>query len=287
MGRGPELSDFIKGVIIGLKKCGKSVRGISKELNIPKSTIHSILTKKGGPANKKRSGRPSKLSDRDRRNVFKQAKKGNLNCSEIVKTLQLPVSPGTISKLLKDSTEFIYKKRKPTPVLTDQHKKTRLYWSEEKTSWKEQWKSIIFSDEKKWNLDGPDGHQYYWHHVGEEEQSYSTRQNGGGSVMVWGAFSASGKSKISFLEGNQTAHHYIRTLKDYLIPFLWGDNPEDSVFQQDNAPIHKAGVTLDWIISKGIQLLDWPARSPDLNRLKIYGASWFVRYIAMGGSLRP
>jgi len=47
------------------------------------------------------------------------------------------------------------------------------------------WNSIIFSDEKKFNLDGPDGYQYYWRDLRKEKETYFTRHSGGGSVMVW------------------------------------------------------------------------------------------------------
>ncbi len=65
------------------------------------------------------------------------------------------------------------------------------------------WTNIIFSDEKKCNLDAPDGWQYYWHDLRKEEQYFSKRASGGGSVMVWATFSAQGKTQIPFLKGSQ------------------------------------------------------------------------------------
>ncbi|ETW02792.1 hypothetical protein H310_05281 [Aphanomyces invadans] len=44
---------------------------------------------------------------------------------------------------------------------------------------------IIWSDEKKFNLDGPDGFQYYWEDLRKEPASFFTRANNGGGVMVW------------------------------------------------------------------------------------------------------
>ena len=63
------------------------------------------------------------------------------------------------------------------------------------------WNSIIFSDEKKFNLDGPDGYQYYWRDLSKEKEMYFTRHSGGGSVMVWGAMAACGLSELAILEG--------------------------------------------------------------------------------------
>ena len=62
---------------------------------------------------------------------------------------------------------------------------------------------MVFSDEKKFNLDGPDCSQCYWHDLRKEKQLYSKRPFEGGSVMVCGAFTASGYADLVVMEGKQ------------------------------------------------------------------------------------
>ena len=64
----------------------------------------------------------------------------------------------------------------------------------------------MFYGEKKFNLDGPDGSPYYWHNLRKEKQLFSKRLFGGGSVMVWGAFSV---SDLVVMEGKQNYARYV------------------------------------------------------------------------------
>ena len=40
------------------------------------------------------------------------------------------------------------------------------------------------------------------------------------------------------------------------------------MFQQDNAPCHKAKSITEWFEQNNIKILQWPARSPDLNPIE-------------------
>ncbi|KAG4042674.1 hypothetical protein PC123_g21839 [Phytophthora cactorum] len=119
--------------------------------------------------------------------------------------------------------------------LMEQHKMDRLNWAKNMIIQPDKWPQIVFSDEKKFNLDGPDGLRHYWRDVRRPARQTVRRQNGGCSVMVWGSFSSAGKSKLAILEGRQTSEHYIYTVSEYMLPFAHLHHGVGYIYQQDNA----------------------------------------------------
>ena len=90
--------------------------------------------------------------------------------------------------------------------------------------------------------------------------------------MVWCAIGGSTQqSELIVMERDPDAKHngytarsYLDTLEEGLLPMYNGD-----LFMQDNASIHTAGVTRDWINKHGILLLNrWPPYLPDLNPIE-------------------
>ena len=63
-------------------------------------------------------------------------------------------------------------------------------------------------------------------------------------VMFWGFITSHGRGKIVPVEGNINLTKYISILTSQLLPFL-GDNEERFIFQQNNAPCHKANEVPD------------------------------------------
>jgi transposase len=67
------------------------------------------------------------------------------------------------------------------------------------------------------------------------------------------------------VSGTLNSAKYVKLLKDFALPIITAKLDEDWLIQQDNAPAHAAGATLDFLERKGVELLGWPSLSPDLN----------------------
>ena len=86
--------------------------------------------------------------------------------------------------------------------------------------------------------------------------------------MIWAAFSAFGKSTLAFVDRRINSAGYQQILGDHLLPYFRRFRAANLTFMQDNASVHASASTKQWLTSNKIPLMDWPARSPDINPIE-------------------
>ncbi|KAL0152830.1 hypothetical protein M9458_051870 [Cirrhinus mrigala] len=111
-----------------------------------------------------------------------------------------------------------------------------------------------------------------WRRRGERSAACNILQHdrfGSGSVMVWGGISLEGRTALHVLaRGSLTAIRYRdEILRPLVRPYAGAVGP-GFLLMQDNARPHVAGVCQQFLQDEGIDAMDWPARSSDLNPIE-------------------
>ena len=89
------------------------------------------------------------------------------------------------------------------------------------------------------------------------------------SVIVWGCVNAHGTGNLHICKGTINAERYIQVLEQHMLPSKQRlFQRYRCLFMQDNAEPHSTRVTTAWLRSKRVQVLDWPASSPDLSPIE-------------------
>ncbi|KAK3556264.1 hypothetical protein QTP70_007073 [Hemibagrus guttatus] len=127
----------------------------------------------------------------------------------------------------------------------------------------EQWKKVTWSDESR-------VHRLPGEHMAPG-CTMGRRQAGRGSVMLWAMFCWETLGPAIHVDVTLTRTTYISIVADHVHPFMDTVFPECcDLFQQDNAPYHKAKVAQEWFDEHNneFEVLTWPSNSPDLNLIE-------------------
>ncbi|KAL0154417.1 hypothetical protein M9458_050266 [Cirrhinus mrigala] len=186
-----------------------------------------------------RAGRPAKLSYRGRRALVREVKKNpKITVAELQRCsreMGESCRNSTIPAALHQSGLY-GRVAQRKPLLSARHMKARMEFAK-KT---------------------PEG-----------LQDVPTVKHGGGSIMLWGCFSAAGTGRLVAIEGKMNAAKYRDILDENLL-----QSAQDLrlgrrfTFQQDNDPKHTAKITKEWLHNNSVTVLEWHSRSPDLNPIE-------------------
>jgi len=123
---------------------------------------------------------------------------------------------------------------------------------------------IIWTDEKKFILDGPDTYGTQW------SQSRSTHSElvdsfGARGVMVHLAFSCDGLAILTRIHGILDGKRYAHLIERHVLPVVQQVYGPNFMLQQDNAPIHVSRHAKEMFDRNKVDLMRWPPLSPDLS----------------------
>uniref|UniRef100_A0AAZ3P6C1 Tc1-like transposase DDE domain-containing protein n=1 Tax=Oncorhynchus tshawytscha TaxID=74940 RepID=A0AAZ3P6C1_ONCTS len=157
-------------------------------------------------------------------------------------------------------------------VLTAQHRAGVLFAREHQDWQIRHWRPVLFTDESRFTLSTCDRRDRVWRRRGERSAACNILQHdrfGGGPVMVWGGISLGGCTALHVLaRGSLTAIRYRDEILRPLVRPYDGAVGPGLLLIQDNPRPHVAGVCQQFLQEEGIDAMDWPARSPDLNPIE-------------------
>ena len=272
MTRGARLTPYQLRRIKALARHGMGQRAISRTLGISLGAIYAHTHKRGLALKSGRRGRPPKVSDTTRRAVTRSMG-ADKTCSirSMKRTMDqagIGLSTATIGRIMQHDKNIVYDRAKKRRNISDQDKNSRLDWARQTQENPPDWDTIVFADEKRWSLDGPDGVHKSWIKKNEKRPTTWRRPAKGGSVMVWGGFSWCGTTKLAFIDQNLNKAGYENVLKTHLVPVICDLVGPVCRLLQDNATVHTAKNVQKYLKSQKIQPIVIPPRSPDMNPIE-------------------
>lgn len=186
------------------------------------------------------------------------------NISNIMEAKGVTISPPSVRRRLIEQG-WKYKHPLTKPLLKDDHRRQRMLWAKRMRDC--DWDKVIFTDESTFQLYANPQRKWTHHRLGIQFRSVKHPPK----VHVYGCFSSAGFGKLICFTGNLNATRLVTLYNKGLLPSaetLFGPGNRDWILQEDNDPKHKSRKAAKWKRENGINRMDWPAQSPDLNPIE-------------------
>ena len=264
--------------VLALLHRGLSTRQAAKQVGVSKSMVSKVRKRQLQDTETSRGGRPSLLSTNQKRLIVRKITSGEYDTATEAKMMlseeqNIKVHVNTVRNALREvGMKGVAKQKKP--LLASRHIKARLEFAHKYKDWTvDDWKRVVWSDETKINRFGSDGRKWCWRKPGSALKSnhvQATVKFGGGGLMVWGCMTSQGVGFACRIEGRMNAELYTDILGDEFLETLeyYGLQASEVIFQQDKDSKHTSRRATRWFEDNGIEVLDWPAQSPDLNPIE-------------------
>lgn len=270
-----KLSEEIKLQILSDLNSEMSYSIISKMRNVSKSMVRKIKAEYVPHLPRRSGGRPRKLSPRDESLIIRKICSGQVDtATEAQRDMtDTHVSPSTVRRTLRRQGLVSAPKVKK-PFLSRRHKRERLDFGRAHQYWTvADWQKVLFSDESKINRLCSDGRKWCWKKPGSglsDRVVAGTFKHGGGCIMVWGCMTWQGVGYMAKIDNGLDGELYREILSTDMVNSVsfFGLQPGQFWFQQDNDPKHTAKLTKKWFEDNKINVIKWPAQSPDLNPIE-------------------
>lgn len=271
-----ELTPSERVAIYNRREGNEKLVDIAKDYSIsPEGVrkIHKRLKERGNAENVKRSGRKRLTTARQDRQILIEVKKDpNIRAKELKENLNLNISITSIKSRIHESGLKGRVSRKK-PYISPQNMKKRLAFAKQYVDQPmDFWKTIIWSDESKFEFVSNKRRKYVWRKDGEAFKHKFLKpsiKHGRGSIMVSGCFSFHGVGRLAFVNGILNGQKYVDLLINNLFMSINDLKMENNyVFQQDNDPKHTSRKAKEFFESQRIPVLPWLSQSPDINPIE-------------------
>ncbi|GFX41932.1 transposable element Tcb1 transposase [Trichonephila clavipes] len=272
-----QISEFDRGRIVAYQDCGLSFRKIGSRVGRNHTTVMRICDRWMQEGTMDRLGRlhppQCTTSGEDRQIVCMAETDRSVTSRTVAQHIESvthhSVSARTIQRRLQQSGLSASRPLLGLPW-TQNHRRLRGQWCEERRMWAAEWNEVVFTDESRIRLQHHDGRIRVWRHRGERIlNSYVMHRHTGFApgIMVWGGIGYHSRTPLVRITGTLNSQRYIsEVLEPVVLPYLQG--LATAIFQQDNARPHMARIVQRFFVNHQIELLPWPARSPDVSPIE-------------------
>ena len=273
----PRLSLADRHQAIGMMQAGMSQGEVAAHFQCHRNTISALVRRqreRNDVTDRPISGRPRVTTARQDRWIQRtHLRNRRLTAADTAGVIpgNRRIHPITIRRRLR---EIGLRPCRPAvrPILTRRHRQVRLQWCRTHVRhpirW---WRFVMFTDESRFQLSRSDGRIRVYRRRNERYADCCIVERdryGGGSVMVWGGITSQHRTICVIVDGNITGVRYRdEIIQPIVIPFLRQHGP-GITFQHDNARPHTARVVGHVLNENNVDVLPWPACSPDLSPIE-------------------